>query len=120
MIDVQLRPGVHGCISAPLGCLTLGLMPLLRRLGERHFIRTMDEQGVVTRGGARYAWDEFRSVRRVVSRLGSGSAAGGSLSDEYILDAPRGRVSLPLWRTVNAQEARDYALSHLPASLFQQ
>jgi hypothetical protein len=118
MIDVQLRPGVHGCITVPLGCLTLGLMPLLQHLGERHFIRQMDEQGVVTRGGTRIAWDEFKHVRRVVSKMGNSSA--GSMSDEYILDSPRGRVSLPLWRTSNAQEVRDYALAHVSASVFEQ
>jgi hypothetical protein len=119
MIDVQLRPGVSGCITVPLGCLTLGLMPLLQHMGERHFIRQMDEEGVVTRGGTRIAWSEFKHVRRVISRMGHSSAAG-SMSDEYVLDSPRGRVSLPLWRTVNAQEARDFALTHLPASLFEQ
>ena len=118
MVDVQLRPGVSGCITVPLGCMTLGLFPLLRKMGERHFIRRMDEDGVETRGGTRIRWDEFRHVQRVASRMGSGS--GGSLSDEYLLDSPRGRVSLPLWRTVNGEEARDYLFAHLPNELLQQ
>ena len=49
-----------------------------------------------------------------------GSGTGGALSDEYLLDSPRGRVSLPLWRTVNAEEARDYLFAHLPRELFQE
>jgi hypothetical protein len=120
MIEVQLRPGVSGCVTVPLGCMTLGLFPLLRKMGERHFIRRMDDEGVETRGGTRIAWGEFRHLQRVVSRMGSGSSSGGGLSDEYLLDSPRGRVSLPLWRTVNAQEALDYLVAHLPRELFPQ
>jgi hypothetical protein len=37
VIEVQLRPGVSGCVTVPLGCLTLGLVPLLMRQGEKHF-----------------------------------------------------------------------------------
>jgi len=117
VIEVQLRPGVHGCVSVPLGCLTLGLVPLLVRQAEGHFIRRMDEAGVETRNGKRFAWSEFGRIQRVTSRMGSGSS--GWLSDEYLLYAPGGRVSLPLWRTVNGQECLNYALEHLPASLFQ-
>jgi hypothetical protein len=117
VIEVQLRPGVHGCITVPLGCLTLGLVPLLMRQGEGHFIRRMDEDGVETRKGKRIAWGEFGRAERVRSRMGSSSS--GSLSDEILLYAPQGRVSLPLWRTVNAQEALEYAVAHLPASVFQ-
>jgi hypothetical protein len=118
VIEVQLRPGVHGCVTVPLGCLSLGLVPLLTRWGEGHFIRRMDEAGVETRNGKRYAWGEFGPIERVRSRMGSGSS--GSLSDEYLIYAQQGRDSRPLWRTVNAQEASDYLLSHLPPGLFQQ
>ncbi len=48
MIEVQLRPGVPGCVTMPLGCLSLGLVPLLTRWGEGHFARHMDERGVET------------------------------------------------------------------------
>src|SRR5262245_18448430 len=115
VIEVQLRPGVHGCVSVPLGCLTLGLMPLLARQGEGHFIRRMDEAGVETRNGKRFAWSEFGRIERVKSRMGN--ASSGSLSDEYLLYAPNGRVSLPIWRTVNAQECLNYAFAHLPRSV---
>ena len=118
MIEVQLRPGVSGCVSVPLGCLTLGLMPLLVRQGEGHFIRRMDDAGVETRNGKRYAWGDFGRAERVRSRMRSSSS--GSLSDEILLYAPGGRASLPLWRTVNAQEALQYAVARLPAGLFQQ
>src|SRR5262249_18813087 len=117
VIEVQLRPGVHGCVTVPLGCLTLGLVPLLTRQAEGHFIRRMDEAGVETANGKRYIWSEFGRIERVRSRMGSTSS--GSLSDEYLIYAQKGRVSLPLWRTLNASEASDYLLSHLPPSLFQ-
>jgi hypothetical protein len=116
MIEVQLRPGVHGCVTMPLGCLSLGLVPFLMRRGEGHFIRRMDDEGVETRAGKRIAWSEFTRIQRVRSTMGG----GGTLSDEYQLTSPRGRVSLPLWRTVNAQETLEYALARLPANLQQQ
>jgi hypothetical protein len=116
VIEVQLRPGVHGCISMPLGCLTLGLMPLLVRQGEGHFIRRMDEAGIETRNGKRVAWGEIGRAQRTTSRIGS----GGNLSDEILLFFPGGRVSLPLWRTVNAEESLGFLLAHLPRDVFEQ
>ena len=44
---------------------------------------------------------------------------GAVLSDEYILTSSQGKVSLPLWRVENAQDAKEYALRHLPPGLFQ-
>jgi hypothetical protein len=94
-----------------MGCLTLGLYPLLAMVGERHFIRRMDEEGVETRGGTRIAWQEFTRVEHV-----QGTMKGNTLSDEFLFQSPKGRVSLPMWRTVNAQEALDFALAHVPAA----
>jgi hypothetical protein len=48
----------------------------------------MDETGVITRGGLRVAWNEFTSIKRVRGHL-------QALSDEYLLQSPKGRVSLP-------------------------
>jgi len=42
---------------------------------------------------------------------------GVQLSDEYVLRGPAGRASLPLWRTENAAEARDYLLRRLPPGI---
>jgi hypothetical protein len=93
--------------------LTLGLYAVLRRSGERHFIRRMDDTGVVTRGGRRIAWSEFTDITHMTGNMGG----DGMLSDEYLLKSPRGRVSLPLWRAVNADAARDYLLQRLPRNL---
>lgn len=113
MIEVQLRPGVGGCVRYPLGCLTLGLFPVLTRYAERHFIRRMDETGVETRGGKRIGWNEFTRMQRVATTMGG----GGYLSDEYQLHSPRGRVSLPMWRAENGQEALNFALARLPSTV---
>jgi hypothetical protein len=112
MIEVQLRPGVSGCVTGPLGCLSLGLVPLLIRSGERHMAKQMDDAGIETRGGTRIAWNEFTSVRRVQGRM-----KGNTLSDEYILTSPKCRVSVPIWRTINAEEVRAFTLSHVPPNL---
>ena len=114
MLEVRLRRQPHGCIYWPLTLMSFGLFALVKSLGERHFIRRMDETGVETRAGKRLAWNEFTSIQRVQATMG-----GGALSDEYLRTSPKGRISLPLWRTENAQEARDYAFRHLPPGLLQ-
>jgi len=112
-MDVRLRQQPSGCIYWPLTLMTLGLFALLKSMGERHFIRQMDETGVLTRGGRRIAWNEFTSIERW-----QGKMKRNVLSDEYLLKSPKGKVSLPTWRAENAQEAKDYLFQHLPPGLF--
>ena len=113
MVEVQLRRSVHGCIYWPLVLMSFGVIALVLPLAERHFIRRMDASGVETRAGKRIAWNEFTEARRVVATMG-----GAELVNEILLKSPKGQVSLPLWRTVNAREALDYAMQHLPRGLF--
>ena len=110
MVEVQLRPGVHGCIFWPLAILSLGLVPLAMRLGERHFIARMDEAGFETRGGTRFAWSDVERVQRTV-----GKVQGVQMSDELIVYTKRGRASLPSWRIVNGEDALSYFLAHAPS-----
>ena len=130
MIEVELRPGVPGCVTLPLALLSLGAIPLLMRWNERRFVRRMDEHGVETRGGKRIAWQEFTRIERAQSSMRTGRTAlrtsisddiyapkGHGLSDEYLLESPRGRVSVPLWRARNRDEVRAFTLTHLPAHL---
>lgn len=117
-MEVHLRRVPNGCIYWPLTLMTLGLFALLKSAGERHFILQMDEAGVVTRGGTRINWNAFTSVERWQSQIGR-SASVDPLSDEYLLKSSTGKVSLPLWRTENAKEARDYLFQHLPPSVTQ-
>jgi len=111
-MEVKLRPPFHGCLIAILIVITWGIYPLLRRLGERHFIRRMDDEGVETRSGKRVAWSEFTQIRRVVGTMG-----GAQLSNECILKSRKGKVSLSLWRAENADEALDYMLKRLPQDI---
>ena len=110
MLEVRLRPGVPGCITIPLAIMTLGLVPLLMRMGERHFIARMDEEGFETRGGTRIAWSEVERVQRMV-----GKVQGMKMSDELVLYTGKGRASLPTWRAENAEEALAWLQRHLPA-----
>ena len=110
MVEVQLRPGVHGCIFWPLAILSFGLVPLAMRLGERHFIARMDEQGFETRGGARFAWSDVQRVQRTV-----GKVQGVQMSDELIVFTGKGRASLPSWRISNGEESLAYFLAHAPS-----
>ena len=111
-MEVSLRPPLHGCLIALLGLMTLGLYPLLRRMMERRFIRRMDDAGIETRGGKRIPWPEVTAIRRV-----KGVVNGVVMSDELLLETRRGRVSLALWRAGNADEALDYLLRRLPATV---
>lgn len=111
-MEVKLRPPLHGCLIAILIVITWGIYPLLRRLGERHFIRRMDDQGVETRSGKCIAWSEFTHITRVV-----GTVVGAQLSNECILKSKNGNVSLPLWRVENADDALDYMLKRLPPNI---
>ena len=129
MIEVQLRPGVPGWVTMPLGCLSLGLVPLLMRWGERHFARRMDQRGVQTRSGKTIAWSEFTSIKRAQGSVGSRGRLGvhvsddlyapttHAVSDEYWLESPQGRVSVPFWRAANGDAVRAFTLAHMPPHL---
>jgi hypothetical protein len=111
-MEISLRPPLHGCLIALLNLMTLGLYPLLRRWGERHFIRRMDDEGFETRGGKRIPWSEVTAIQRR-----QGVVNGAVLSDEMIVETRRGRASLPVWRMGNAEEGLDYLLRRLPAAV---
>ena len=111
MVEVKLRPGVHGCITWPLAIATLGVVPLLMRMGEKHFIARMDDDGFETRGGMRVAWNEVERVQRLV-----GKVQGMKMSDELLVFTARGRASLPTWRIENGDEALAFFTRHAPAA----
>ena len=121
VIEVQLRRGVRGCVWYPVGCLTLGLAPLLARLGERHFVRRMDEHGVETRGGKRIAWSQITNITLTRGVVGAGPSVygggGSTVSSEYILTSPQGKASIHLWRTATQDEVRAFTLAHVPQQL---
>jgi len=108
-VEVRLRPGVPGCVTVPLAILTLGLLPLLMRMGEKHFLARVDSRGFESRGGTRVAWGELQRVERVV-----GKVQGRTMSDEYWLYTAKGRFSLPTWRAENAAEVMAFIDAHAP------
>ena len=112
-MEVKLVPARSGCLIAILTVVTWGLYPLLRRLGERHFIRHMDDEGVETRSGKRIGWGEFTSCRRVALKTG----AGVRMSDECLLRSPKGTVSLPLWRAEDPAGALSYLTERVPPGI---
>jgi len=135
-LDVERRSGFLGWTILALGCLTLGFVPLLLRFGQRHFARRLDEFGIEARSGRRIAWNEFTSIKRAQSSLRT--AVGGRVvprctfsddlysppapgiqSDEYLLESPKGRVSVPLqfWWVANGEALREFTLTHLPPHL---
>jgi hypothetical protein len=96
----------------PLQIVTLGLLTLLLRTGERHFPRRMDEDGVETRGGKRIRWAEItraHPVRYISIGL-------GVLAEEILFDAPTGRFSLHSRRILNYKEVAQYAWQRVPPS----
>ena len=108
-MEIELQPPMNGCLLALVTVLTFGLYPLLRKMGEGHFIARMDEGGFETRAGKRFAWSDVRRIQRTI-----GKVRGVALSDELILVTDRGRASLPTWRAGNAEAAAEYLLRHLP------
>jgi hypothetical protein len=112
MIEVQLRPGAPGCLTVPLGCLTLGLVPLLMRMNQRHFAWRMDEQGIETRGGKLIGWSEFTSIKRVRSGRGmpgQGEALGCLLRRVHSGIAKRPSVGTDLAGKKRARGQRVHA-----------
>lgn len=108
MMEVRLRPGVPGCITMALTAMTLGLLPILMRMGERHFVARMDNAGFESRAGARVAWADVQRVQRMVGRV-----QGLKMSDEFLLFTSQGRFSLPFWRIENAEEVMAFAATRL-------
>lgn len=113
-MEVRLTPPMAGCLYWPLVLCSFGMVALAVNLGERHFIRHMDAAGVTTRGGKRIAWNEFTAVERLRRKMN-----GSIVSDEFLMKSTKGKVSLPTWRAINAKEAQDFLLQHLPPHLFQ-
>ena|SRR5262244_3156430 len=75
------------------------------RWGERYFIQQTDDRGVLTRGGTRISWNEFKALERWQTKM---SAYGKPLSDEYLLKSPK-----------DAKEAREYLIGHLPPNVLE-
>jgi hypothetical protein len=108
-VEVTLKPPFGGCLMLLVTVVTLGTYPLLRRLGERHFIARMDDYGFETRAGKRVDWTQVTRIEHVVGKVN-----GVQMSDEYVVRSTQGRSSLPLWRSTDRTAALDYLIQRAP------
>lgn len=114
-MEVKVIP-LGGCMQVFLGVMTLGVAPLAIYLQMRCWPSQVDEQGVLTRGGTRIAWQEFTKITRVRTQV----SRGGSGVEHYEMKYPKGKVDVVVYRLVDGQQVLDYVNAHLPQSAFQQ
>jgi hypothetical protein len=106
-LDVKPIP-LNGCLMLVLGICTLGIAPLGIKLKERSWPMLLDEEGLVTRGGNRIAWDEFTKIEKVVTRV------QGTWVERYDLHSPKGKVSVVVYRLQDGPEILEMIWQRLP------
>src|SRR5262249_33690338 len=79
----QTHSGLHA--DRPRG-FHPGCAPLMQWLNERNWPKSVDEQGLVTRGGTRIAWNEFTRITKVITNIGR----TGAKTEHYELRYPKG------------------------------
>ena len=109
-MDVRIIP-LNGCIQAILGFLTLGVAPLAIWISERNWPKSVDEQGLTTRGGKQIAWSEFTKVTRILTQVTRGSS---STVERFELQSSKGKVVVVAYRLVDGEQVLDYIWRHLP------
>lgn len=108
-MEVKIIP-ISGCVQVVLAVFTLGVAPLAKWIVERNWPRMVDEQGLVTRGGKRIAWNEFSKVTKVITRIGNTSAT----TEHYELRHLKGKVIVTAYRLENGGQVLDYIWQWLP------
>jgi hypothetical protein len=108
-MDVKIMP-VSGCLKVFLGVMTLGVAPLMGWLNERKWPKSVDEQGLVTRGGTRVPWSEFTKITKVITKVGGGK------TEHFELSYPQGKIVVAPYRLVDGQQILDYIWQRLPAA----
>lgn len=108
-MEVKIKP-IPGCMNIVLAILTLGIYPLAGWITTRSWPKSVDEQGLVTRGGARIAWNEFTKVTKVITKVG-GSGPGVV---HYELSHAKGKVVVADYRLENGEQVFNYVWNHLP------
>ncbi len=79
-------------------------------LNERNWPKSVDEQGLLTRGGAHIAWSEFTSATRVITTIGN----TGTKTEHFELRHPKGKVIVAAYRLVDGSQVLDYIWQRLP------
>jgi hypothetical protein len=106
-MQVKIVP-VSGCLQVFLGFMTLGVAPLMAWVNERSWPSLVDEQGLVTRGGTRIAWNEFTRVTKVFTKVGS------TRTEHFELASPKGKVVVAAYRLVSGENILNYIWQRLP------
>lgn len=115
-MEIKIIP-LNGCINVMLSVLTLGVFPLGYYIQTRSWPKSVDEQGLMTRGGKRIAWNEFTKMTRVLTRVTRGSS---STVERFELLSPKGKVVIVVYRLVDGQAVFDFITQHLPPHLINQ
>lgn len=108
-MEIKIKP-VSGCLNIALTILTLGVYPLAAWLNQRNWPRSIDEQGLVTRGGKRILWKDFTKFTKVLTKISSGAVR----TEHFELFHPGGRVVVAEYRLVDGSQVLDFIWNHLP------
>jgi hypothetical protein len=99
-----------GCFNIILSVLTLGVYPLAAWINARSWPKSVDEAGLVSRGGRRIAWNEFTGIKKVITQIGR----GGGTTEHYELKYPKGKIVVAAYRLVDGDRLLDYIWQRLP------
>jgi hypothetical protein len=108
-MEIKIKP-VPGCLNIILAVLTLGVYPLAAWLTARNWPKSVDEQGLVTRGGKRLPWNEFTKITKVITNINQSAAK----TEHYELFHPGGKVIVAEYRLENGAQIMDYIWNRLP------
>jgi hypothetical protein len=108
-MEIKIKP-VSGCLQIVLGVFTFGVAPLAAWLNERKWPKSVDEQGLTTRGGTRIAWDEFTNIKKVITRIGRTSTT----TEHYELSGSKGKIVVAPYRLENGTQVFEYIWRRLP------
>lgn len=108
-MEIKIK-SVPGCMNILLAVLTLGVYPLAAWLTARNWPKSVDEQGLVTRGGNKIPWNGFTKVSRVITKV----AGTGPGMEHFELTHAKGRVVVAPYRLENGKQAFDYIWQRLP------
>ena len=108
-MEVKVIP-MSGCLMLILGIFTLGVAPIAIKLKERGWPKSLDEQGLVTRGGKRIEWSEFTKFEKVITNV------QGTITERYDLHSSKGVVSVVVYRLQEGDQVLEYIWQHLPES----
>ena len=109
-MEVKVNP-MPGCLTLILGIFTLGIAPIAIKLKERDWPKSLDKNGLVTRGGKRIEWSEFTKFEKVITNV------QGTITERYDIHSPKGTVAVVIYRLQEGQQVLEYIWQHLPETL---